>query len=573
MRFLRMLTNSLLAGALGAAYLTVLVLQLNPQMPVVSASAWRWFVTLGMLYGVHLSVTFYLIMVAREFFALDGLSPGWASVRVLAWLAAVSAAIAATLMWLNVDGFSAALTEPAARRMTRGAIATSGSAAVLLGIAIAHYSFGRRGSRSAAAVFVAATLASIGLPLWARGPAVVPDRIPADIGSDPARTAEPGARVVMVLIDGASLDYIWPRVAEGRLPNFARLLEKGAWMDLATIRPTQPAPVWVAVATGMYPSHSGVRSSASYYARNDDRPIDLLPDHCFSHALVHLGFVRDETNSASAWRARPLWSILADAGLRVGVVRWSLTFPAPEVPGFVVSDRFHQLAGSIAGFDQSAYPPDILGQVQSAFGGVTPDPPAGIPDAEGSAVARDRSYSRAMQQLRAEMDPRFVALRYEGLDTVEHYYLRYSLPARAFRNITDDERRRYGPAVDRHYAFIDADIGVTLDSLAPGDLLVVVSGFGMEPVNPVKEAVGRLMGDPGFSGTHERAPDGFLLMSGAAVEPGRHQRGSIVDVTPTILYFLGLPIARDMDGYARADLFAKGFTAERPIAFIPSYRR
>ena len=82
MRFLRMLTNSLLAGALGAAYLTVLVLQLNPQVPVVSASAWRWFITLGMLYGVHLSVTFYLIMVAREFFALDGLSPGWASVRV-----------------------------------------------------------------------------------------------------------------------------------------------------------------------------------------------------------------------------------------------------------------------------------------------------------------------------------------------------------------------------------------------------------------------------------------------------------------------------------------------------------
>ena len=34
MRFLRLLTNSLLAGALGAAYLTILVLQLNPQVPL-----------------------------------------------------------------------------------------------------------------------------------------------------------------------------------------------------------------------------------------------------------------------------------------------------------------------------------------------------------------------------------------------------------------------------------------------------------------------------------------------------------------------------------------------------------
>jgi predicted AlkP superfamily phosphohydrolase/phosphomutase len=567
-----MLTNSLLAGALGAAYLTVLVLQLNPHVPVFSDTTWRWFVTLGMLYGVHMAVTFYLVMVAREFFALDGLSPGWASVRVLAWLAAIAAAVAATLMWLNVDGFRAALTDAAAERMTRGAIATTGSAIVLLVIAIAHYSFGRRGSRSAAAVFVLATIASVALPLAARGRAVPRDGEPVSLGSDPSRPTGPGPRVVMLLLDGASLDYVWPRVAEGRLPNFARLLEKGAWMDLATIRPTQPHPVWTSVATGMYPSHTGVRSSALYYARGDDRPLDLLPDHCFSHVLVHLGFVRDEASTAAAWRARPIWGILADAGMRVGVVRWSLTYPAPEVPGFVVSDRFHALAGSIAAFEDAAYPPEVLGTVQDAFSSV-PSPDERNSDVERTAMLRDQGYSRAMRELRATRDPRFVALRYEGLDTVAHYYLRYSQPSRTLRTVSDADRQRYGPAVDRYYAYLDAAIGEALDGMQPGDLLAVVSGFGMQPLNPVKETVGRLMGDPDFSGTHERAPDGFMLISGESVEPGRHQRGSIVDVTPTLLYFLGLPIARDMDGFARADLFTKAFSAERPIAFIPTYRR
>ena len=100
------------------------------------------------------------------------LSPGWASVRVLAWMAAASAAVAAALMWLNVRGFGAALTEMAAWRMTAGAIATSASAAVLLGIAIAHYSFGRRGSRVGASLFAIAVIASLALPLAARGPAV-----------------------------------------------------------------------------------------------------------------------------------------------------------------------------------------------------------------------------------------------------------------------------------------------------------------------------------------------------------------------------------------------------------------
>ena len=178
-----------------------------------------------------------------------------------------------------------------------------------------------------------------------------------------------------------------------------------------------------------------------------------------------------------------------------------------------------------------------------------------------------------MRDLRATYDPRFVALRYEGLDTIAHYFLRYSQPSRTLRSVSEADRKLYGQAVDRHYSYIDAEIGEALDSLRPGDLLVVVSGFGMQPLNPIKEALARVMGDPDFSGTHERAPDGFMLIKGASVEPGRRQRGSIVDVTPTLLYFLGLPIARDMDGFARADLFTKGFTAERPIAFIPTYRR
>src|ERR1041384_4587287 len=98
------------------------------------------------------------------------------------------------------------------------------------------------------------------------------------------------------------------------------------------------------------------------------------------------------------------------------------------------------------------------------------------------------------------------------------------------------------------------------------------TAFGMQQPNAVKSLTGRVLGDP-ISGTHERAPDGFLLAYGTNVEPGRRQRGSIVDVTPTVLYFLGLPVGRDMDGYARPDLFLPAFTEERPITFIPTYDR
>ena len=177
-----------------------------------------------------------------------------------------------------------------------------------------------------------------------------------------------------------------------------------------------------------------------------------------------------------------------------------------------------------------------------------------------------------MRDLAAGYAPRLTAVRYEGLDTVGHYYLRYTQP-RTFRDLPEEERRRFSQAIDRYYTYIDGEVGASLAALAPDDLLIVVSGFGMQPLNPVKQTIGRLLGDPDFSGTHERAPDGFLMAYGSAVEPGRRPRGSIVDVTPTVLYFLGLPAARDMDGFARADLFTRSFTADRPIVFIPSYSR
>jgi hypothetical protein len=93
----------------------------------------------------------------------------------------------------------------------------------------------------------------------------------------------------------------------------------------------------------------------------------------------------------------------------------------------------------------------------------------------------------------------------------------------------------------------------------------------MESTGFAKRWLARAIGDADFSGTHERAPDGFMLAFGATVQHGRPQRGSIVDVTPTLLYFLGLPVARDMDGFARVDVFTPEF-ALRPVSFVPSYR-
>ncbi|HEX6324125.1 MAG TPA: alkaline phosphatase family protein [Vicinamibacterales bacterium] len=581
MRYLRMLTNAIAAGALAATYVTVLLLQLNPQVPAASAETAAWFRVMLTFYGLHLSLAIFVLLIARDLVAARALAPAWISVRLLAWMAALLAGAAAAGSWLNLRGFRAVLSEPAARAMAEGASALTAAALLLLAVAIARYSFARRGGRTAAAVLVLIIAASVAAPIVVRASLV--DSPPAVAGRRPAAVGAPSGRgtLRMVLLDGASLGFIRERVGLGRLPNFARLLERGATFDLATLKPTQPEPVWAAAATGKYPPSNGVRSSARYRAGRAPARVDILPDYCFAHALVHLGYVEAEPVESADLTARPLWEVLSALDVRAGIVRWPVSFPVSPTEGFLISDRFHLITSSPLRTDhaRAAWPPAAADATGAVFDASLFNPwpevlPAALPaDAPAGGVTPvrwDRIYAEAGRALDEAAPVRVWAVRYQGLDTVAHTFLRYADP-HLFGGATPAETAQFGAVLDRYYGFIDAEIGRELARLEAGDLLLVVSGFGMEPVTLPKRALARVLGEPDLSGTHERAPDGFLLAYGSDVAAGALPRGSIVDLAPTALYFLGLPVARDMDGYARTDLFTNAFTSARPVTYIRSY--
>src|SRR5580704_6279782 len=316
-----MLTNAVAGGVLVATYLVVLVLQLNPQIPIVSTTAWRWLRTLVALYGLYLSVGVTVVLIVREAFASRPLNPAWLSVRLLAWLSAAGAVAASLLTWFNLAGFHAVLGDRAAEAMRRGASATTTFAVVLVAIALVRYSFGRRGTPATAVLLIGSMAGSVVVPLWVRGPGDLP--VPSVRRARIFEyTGEFIPHVRLILLDGASLGFVRQRVAAGLLPNFGRLLDHGAAIDLATLKPTEAVPVWAAAVTGKYPPKNGVRSDAIYRigADNDD-PVNLLPDYCFARSLILQSFVVDERNLTSAsLRARPIWDIGADFRVVSGIV-------------------------------------------------------------------------------------------------------------------------------------------------------------------------------------------------------------------------------------------------------------
>jgi hypothetical protein len=126
--------------------------------------------------------------------------------------------------------------------------------------------------------------------------------------------------------------------------------------------------------------------------------------------------------------------------------------------------------------------------------------------------------------------------------------------------------------VDAYVAFLAQAVGEVTQSLRPGEILIVVSAYGMEPLPHWRRALESLGGDRWASGTHADAPDGVILAVGDGIRPGAALRSaSVLDLAPTILYLMGLPVARDMEGRILTEMLQDDFMRAHPVTFIPSY--
>jgi hypothetical protein len=70
----------------------------------------------------------------------------------------------------------------------------------------------------------------------------------------------------------------------------------------------------------------------------------------------------------------------------------------------------------------------------------------------------------------------------------------------------------------------------------------------------------------GLSGHHR--PDGMVILSGAGVRPGTHlENANILDLAPTLLHALSVPVPHDLDGRVLSEAFEDGSQARAPVVY------
>lgn len=557
----RHVISSLLAaipGVLLGAYITGLLFFINPELDPTPLALARGVAFYGSLFGaVSMLVTWLLAGLRR-------------AAQLLPWSLTVVLTVATLSTWAHAYRYAYYLPPGINVRLVKAAVTLSLLALVAFVTALLH-TLERRPYGIRSRLLLTVLGIALLVVMIERRAAFDPPPPPAPLDSITAYSSRPELWVIG--LDGATLDAVLPLVEQGQLPFFEQLLERGVAARIESFPAALDGPLWTTLATGHHPYRHRVVSDRVYPAAplaGADGELRLVPA-----GYRWWGFYGSRWRPIDADHRRhlTLWEILSRLDIDAGVVGWPAAYPARGTLSYAFSARYFDGDPTMADARPSELarrgllfrvPPADIPRDQTAVLGETP--PFPLVRALADDLWRE-SLIRFLLEQRPEVDAMF--LRLDGLARASADY--FGAFARVqFEGAQDPSHQLGARRLAGYYHHLDR----FLAALAGGDgdrLLVIVSPYGYQPPTGWRRLT-RLAGDAALAGTRAGAPDGLLLIDGPGIANGvRLADAQAVDVLPTILHALGLPIARDLDGRVLTSVFERGFLARRPLTFVPSY--
>ncbi len=146
-------------------------------------------------------------------------------------------------------------------------------------------------------------------------------------------------KVVIIGLDGLEPSLAEKYMAEGKLPNLARLKKEGSYARLETTTPAISPVAWSSFMTGSEPSKHNI---FDFLSRD---PRTYLPSLSSAYigkpkrvlALGKYAIPLSKPEVRGMRRSVPFWKILGDAGIFSTVLRVPITFPPEKFSGHLLS--------------------------------------------------------------------------------------------------------------------------------------------------------------------------------------------------------------------------------------------
>jgi predicted AlkP superfamily phosphohydrolase/phosphomutase len=357
--------------------------------------------------------------------------------------------------------------------------------------------------------------------------------------------------VVVLGIDGATAKVLDPLLDAGELPHFRSVIERGVYVELESLTPTNSPVLWTSMVTGVERDTHGIMNFLVQHPRGMSRPVGSFPSHMGLNTKMVLNRIYGRSNvatypvTAASRQAATLWEIADANGLKVGVVNWWPSWPVEEVDGFMVSN-------SMVGYLQLKMPgggpiaaeggPSRMKPMAVDTVGMT-CPPELAAELESRAATWQQLTDAELLELALELydshAPDLFLVYLSGPDGAQHYHWDAYEP-RYYRSVAPEYVERHRETIPNVYRNLDRLLGSLLESIDAETTLLIVSDHGGSPTfDPLSSWVAG----------HEHAPPGIFIAAGPGIQPASvAERVSILDIAPTVLRLLGIAPSETMTG-------------------------
>ncbi len=190
-------------------------------------------------------------------------------------------------------------------------------------------------------------------------------------------------------------------------------------------------------------------------------------------------------------------------------------------------------------------------------------------------LAQCATTHNAATWLAARDDWDLLAVYYDAIDHTGHGFIEYHPPAMA--HVSPEDAAVYSEVVNGMYRFHDMMLGTLLDLAGPDTTVLLLSDHGFYS-DHLRPAVLEHFRDPAKKFGPEmnpvswHRPHGIFLAAGKAIKHDELIHGaSLLDIAPTVLTLLGLPVPDDMDGRALTQIFVEPVEPERIASYEPPH--
>lgn len=253
--------------------------------------------------------------------------------------------------------------------------------------------------------------------------------------------------MLIIGLDGATFDYIFPLMRKGRLPNLSKLMRTGSWGNLeSTIQPITGS-AWPSFMTGKTPAKHGVFDFIQQEIKEDV-------------GLVNSQSIVGET----------IFDIFSRNGKEVISINVPVTFPPWKINGYMITGMLSPENAEIT------YPPEFKKELKD----YRIDIKASYKEGKEQEMINDirdllQNRTRYTTKILVEKRWDFAMVVFRGTDVIPHYFRKYMDTNHPYYNSSD---RRFRNAINEVYENADNAVGELMRIIPDGTTVFLMSDHG-----------------------------------------------------------------------------------------------